>query len=348
MDAVDIHCTAVMPDGTRCNKIVKRGKNHCNIHYDKAQKLRHKYKKVWDIVSAFNLNSSSDTNHLMKTYGALNKAYHARLAHRSYAFVPECWDWGHNYQFELVQTKMDLCEQKLAVMYEKEKVEETPPDKQIVLFKPEIVAPPKPKAPSKKVSKKSKKKRKNKKSKHKPSNDKILDAYIEENEAIREEKTQLCILILNILEKMVGDDYDPLIFFSVLFSMISKLCEGGYFEKDYKPHLCSEPGCKECCDRIYLDRLFCDCGCAYNEDTFVIYMKRQYTCTLKKFCEILLMHKQKILSLINDVKYYYKIFGMEMLFISYELIYVEDKKRIVLRQTPKEKSFRERLFDKYF
>ena len=35
-----------------------------------------------------------------------NKAYNARMEHRKYAFVPECYDEGHDYQFVFIKNKI--------------------------------------------------------------------------------------------------------------------------------------------------------------------------------------------------------------------------------------------------
>jgi hypothetical protein len=118
-DLSDKKCTAVLTNGTRCNRTVTQGTYHCGLHNDKAMKLRAKYKKIWNKIYNVEIENTSDISELMKSHAIMRKAFEARSKHRQYAFVPECHDDAHNYQFDLVQNKMNQCEKKLAILYQK-------------------------------------------------------------------------------------------------------------------------------------------------------------------------------------------------------------------------------------
>ena len=56
--------------------------------------------------------------HLKLCHDLLVKAYNARLAH-SDAFAPECHDFGHNLQFQIIQDKIDKCRLEFSKIDEK-------------------------------------------------------------------------------------------------------------------------------------------------------------------------------------------------------------------------------------
>ena len=115
-------CSAFGLDNQRCLNETYKSTRHCSEHFSTATKLYLNYKKICNVAYSLNIHKEiPDTNekidYLNKCYVWLNKAYEARMAHRKYAFVPECYDDGHNKQFEIINNKMDICEKKLFAIY---------------------------------------------------------------------------------------------------------------------------------------------------------------------------------------------------------------------------------------
>src|SRR5438876_10338455 len=116
-------CCAITLDNKRCQNLVIKSSKHCSSHYNNALKLYKNYKKICDV--AYNLDVDKHINdpnekakYLLKYYVLMNKAYDARMKHRKYAFVPECYDLGHDKQFKLINDKINLCEEKLYELYQ--------------------------------------------------------------------------------------------------------------------------------------------------------------------------------------------------------------------------------------
>ena len=118
----------------RCKNKIYKG-YHCKDHYDKAVELYKNYKKICDIAYKLypenvKTNSESireDIQYLFKCHSWYVKAYNARMEHKNYAFTPEQSNIGHEYQFEWIDNKLNICDTKLKNLYnmiiEKEKVE---------------------------------------------------------------------------------------------------------------------------------------------------------------------------------------------------------------------------------
>ena len=158
MNCTQNQCCSPTINNKRCVNQVFKSSRHCKTHYPYANKLYMKYKKICDVAynlnintvdhnKKYNTNNNTNTNanisrkkvvdvedfkkiimekhdYFTHCYVWLNKAFTARLQHRKYAFVPECYDDGHNYQFEMLQDKINLCETKLMEVnseYEKHK-----------------------------------------------------------------------------------------------------------------------------------------------------------------------------------------------------------------------------------
>lgn len=382
-------CTAVLKDGTRCDTPVKKGLNHCGIHYEKAKKMRHKYKKIWPLLQNINIDNTSSNTELSKAYSVMNKALELRIKHRKYAFVPECYDEGHNFQLEMVQDKINQCEKKLSTLYEenmlsklarmtincitwnfnisnKEKINiintitntkselesNIPPllEFQIASFSlneiesnhesdifPLVEAINNTNKVTKKrtevQSRKRNKKNKSKKNKSKHTTD-VFDKYIAENEKLRDDKLKLVQLVFDIVAKLI-DKEDLHVMSVALFVVGFYLNEEGFFDEDYAPHICGEPGCTEC-SSVVIETLFCECGCVFkNKMCLQNHLFRQHDNDLKMFCTILLKHKQKLQPVIKNLQYYYNFYGTNMLFNAYNLTFDTAKNKMVLEQFTK-------------
>src|SRR5437868_9122502 len=118
MSCKENQCCAVTDDNKRCLNSAIHGTFHCNIHYTKAIKLYKNYKRVCETAYKLNINQNFDNindriAHITKCYLWLNKAFDARMNHRKYAFAPECYNEGHNFQFEIITKKIKKCEKVL-------------------------------------------------------------------------------------------------------------------------------------------------------------------------------------------------------------------------------------------
>lgn len=104
--------------GTRCILPVCQFSKHCEKHHNTAKKLYFKYKELCKTADELNIlkpikNRRKKIAHLRKCHDRLVAAYDARIAHRNYAFAPECHDFGHELQFKIIQEKIDKCKEEL-------------------------------------------------------------------------------------------------------------------------------------------------------------------------------------------------------------------------------------------
>src|SRR5579863_10042979 len=127
MSCAGNQCCAVVNDNARCLNAVTNGSTHCETHREKAITLYLAYKKLSDRVDKLDFakaakgiaNINDRINYLTKCYVLINDTYNARMRHRKYAFVPECYDDGHDYQFKRLQDLTTQCENMLARLYAK-------------------------------------------------------------------------------------------------------------------------------------------------------------------------------------------------------------------------------------
>jgi hypothetical protein len=80
-----------------CCAVVDTGR----CHNPKAVELYLKYKTLCnrlDKLEVENLDICDNLKRAIKCYSLLEQAFKASLKHRRYAFVPECYDEGHNYR----------------------------------------------------------------------------------------------------------------------------------------------------------------------------------------------------------------------------------------------------------
>src|SRR5690242_20357988 len=100
----------------RCSNYVIGDSDHCLYHRSIAQPLYMKYNKFCDKVQNFKYDLN-DVENLLKYYSLLNEAYNARRDHRKIAYIPEYYDRGHNFQFEILNEKITQCELWLSVLF---------------------------------------------------------------------------------------------------------------------------------------------------------------------------------------------------------------------------------------
>lgn len=120
-------CCAPLNNSKRCTKnIIDNSSIHCEDHYRKGIKLYKVYKilcnlsKILDVKKVDTFTSTLDKiKYLNKCYNAYFKAYEGRMEHRIYGLVPECYNYGHDLQFEILMDNINYCESQLETLYKK-------------------------------------------------------------------------------------------------------------------------------------------------------------------------------------------------------------------------------------
>lgn len=119
-------CCAPLSNNKRCpNNIREDSSIHCEDHYPRGIRLYKAYKKLCDMAEAFNL-SKVDTfpftldkiKYLNQAYYIHKRAYEGRMEHRIYGLVPECYDYGHDAQFDIIYKNISQCETELRSLYD--------------------------------------------------------------------------------------------------------------------------------------------------------------------------------------------------------------------------------------
>lgn len=117
-------CCAPLPNGQRCpNNIIDDSSIHCELHFPKGIRLYKLYKKLCDISEIYDLNKKFPTiletiRYINKAYYSYFRAYEGRMEHRIYGLVPECYDYGHNTQFDIILLKIQQSEDLLTSLYD--------------------------------------------------------------------------------------------------------------------------------------------------------------------------------------------------------------------------------------
>lgn len=126
-----MQCAAFFLKDTRCGGDVVGDSHHCEYHREKAKRLYLKYKKLDQKYEYLENNPcvlddvGSKIDYYIKLYDIYHKAYLAREKHRKYAFVPECYDEGHDYQFTKLNRNMDDCGKTLVGLFKLAEEKET-------------------------------------------------------------------------------------------------------------------------------------------------------------------------------------------------------------------------------
>jgi len=242
-------CAVIETNGKkgRCPNRPLNGKYHCGLHHHKAQKMYSYYKKVCANVDNYDINAIDDVNQLMKIYSYYNQAYDARMKHRSYAFVEEMHDEGHNEQFNIIRQKIDDCERRLTLLYQRSLCQNDG-------------ACPRRQSRSRKTAERLElersveeainriEKTKSERSLLNKTNVDYLDKCISENKALLKAKREVFHYISKKLKEMTRHKYDTErshVFVLAVFRLIQRLFELGYFNDDfditnYKPSRAEE------------------------------------------------------------------------------------------------------------
>ena len=350
-------CCAITIYNTRCIKNVTGKSDHCDLHRPTAKKLYTAYKDICSKADEFDIENNSNIQYLTRAYIWLNSAFDARMKHRKYAFVPECYDEGHDFQFTLIKQKINLCETKLAELY-----------KTTNMITNEVYV----------KSTKPKKNKKNSSSSSSTNSDDGIDSnisipariykyqkqrqvistdidqyisqYIEENKIIKERKK----ILVNYIRKCIlglirNNDTDLSLFCSTIYYILCELYSIDYFDRDFVPERCN---CNRC-DNFVSYKMDQFCGCTHcTDERFLLKLSEE---NLKKMYELLLLNKSKIQPVINSLLYYYHFYGKNIIALNYELTWDNKINSLVLKQIFVEEQIKKsklfsmtRLRDKYY
>jgi len=304
-------CCAVSDHNTRCLNLITYGGNHCELHRPKATSLYLKYKEVARMSELLDINKPIDDidqriDHVMKCYSKFNKTFNARLKHRKYAFVPEFYDKGHDYQFARLKERLDECETILSKLYYESSLKVTVSSIEECSDNTVSTIPLR--------IKKCNKRRRD----IEEDIDNWIDKYIEENREIMNRKyglmNNIIIFILRMFDEYDADKAIENAFPKcvMVYHLIRTLREYGYFSKDYQgkslkeyiPFRCG----KDCeCNGYEALDLRLVCGCIRENNTISKFFNLASEDGLKIFFGTLIFNKNKILPLIEDIKSLYMV-----------------------------------------
>jgi hypothetical protein len=345
----DNQCCAI-ENNIRCVNNVIGHSNHCTDHIGPAKILYKKYKKICDVAYNLDLNKNvsnieEHVKYIIECYEMFNKAYDARMAHRKYAFVPECYDYGHDYQFIFIKNKILECEKILselqmqyhrALMYETNNYtilnNEDVNIKEEDIFNIDIIP---------KTIMESNKRRND----TEQDVNEIMDKYIKENQEILKKKEILNRLFIecidNIVYKYIDKKYlsyyqtelQKLLIRVSIFHVICKLYRMEYFTDEFEPEKCQ---CNTC-DNYLPYKFKITCRCVYNYGSFENYINHTTEKLVKGVYNGLLLHSKKYIPIFNDMFLLFIIFDAEMLFMRIELRWDPKLNRLKMNQCIEEK-----------
>jgi hypothetical protein len=323
----------------RCENNTIDHTNHCEIHYISAIKLYKKYKKICEVAYSLDLHKSFTTiteniKYLMDCYKWFNMAFNARMEHRKYAFVPECYDEGHDYQFVFIKNKILECEKLLCEMNianERQKMMnnnyysllENQESRELVVYEPKQNVDV-----SNIIMKNNDERRK-----VEEDVEEIMERYRKENEENLRKRYVLQNLIIKYLDMFLNKyGQNVYIMYIAIYSIIKEINKVGYFNDNYKPVIC----CDSC--NIYVPISFVlSCRCLYNYHNFKHYLSKADNNSLKILYELLIKKRDKYESLFCDFLKLYYIFEDKTLFMDLEVVWDDKFNRLIMQQRTSEK-----------
>jgi len=319
MDCSQNQCCAIGLNNARCKNTCIGSSDHCESHRDTAVKLYHNYKKLQDKVDSLDFdknikNTKNKIDYVMKCYFLLKRTFLARSKHRQYAYVPECHDDGHDYQFIKLTKQIDECENKLTSLYkihEKETTIEEDQDEENEI------------GHSSENEKIRKQIRKFKKTRN--DTDEWIEKYNKENEEILSKRLNYIRLIDEEAISLFGDD-DLFIKNVALFNMVRKLYSIGYFFDTFKPNKCQHCNCG---NYMPFDVKLA-CSCIIDNNTVFKYFNLSTEDVLKLYYETLTKNKEKIRPIVEDLKLLYLLYNEQIICIRLWLEWNIDQNRLIL------------------
>jgi len=352
MDCSTNQCCAVSHYNSKCFGTVVPGSDHCEIHRPKAFKLYLAYKRLSDIIDTLDFNKYFNNimdriKYVMKCYNLLNKTFDARIKHRKYAYVPECYDIGHDYQFVKLKNQIEICENILAELYTEsscvnkfqESSEESEDDGfQEDEFQEESsdeLRQENVKTFPKRISKYIRHRKK-----IELEIDEWINKYIKENEEILRRRTVLVDNIMKLsLELFNPYDLDNAMEFAfakcvMIYNLTHKLFLMGYLPKNDKGHSIRTfvPTKCKCCDQYEVVDLQLSCRCIFENNTILKYLSLPSIDTLKQFFGLLLYNKDTIAEIVEDIKSLYEEYKDHTMFLRLYLVWNPLTSKLTIQQ----------------
>lgn len=306
MDCTLNQCKAPL-NNTRCTNYAIAGSSHCQLHKSKATSLYIKYKKFSDIVDKIDIHKpfkdvENQISHIVACYVVLNKTHDARVKHRSYALVPECFDSGHDFQFTKLKQQIEICETILSKLYAQQSESSS---ESSVDYDEGTIYVPKQKTLYQRV----------KKCRQDTEKDINLwiDKYIIDNKAIMDNR----ISLVGLIEKFIGNmfkpynaDISPFIQCVMVTGLVSELCRIDYLEEGFKPRMCEYCGCGSYVP--YTLTVTCECVQAIEQTVFAYYNLSAMD-GIKEYYETLLFKRSMILPMVKEIVYLHKLHGDKLI-----------------------------------
>ncbi|AYV83897.1 MAG: hypothetical protein Hyperionvirus13_40 [Hyperionvirus sp.] len=327
----------------RCpNETNMRSSHHCDDHFGKAIQLYKKYKLLSDKV--YNMDPEREFRDRGKKIQYLNrcidlyrKAYEARMIHRNFAFVPECFDYGHNLQFKIIQGKIDVCEEKLEEIYREDVMGD-----EIV----DAISGEEEDGEEVEIHKIIGKVRKFKRERMRDEleTERLLAVYIEENRVSGIAKKRVANLYVSLIRGVLlvaKEEYekgggpgiinvDDVVLQIMVSHLIYKLCQMNYLSGEYKPTKCKECNCNSFATEPM--KFGCDCYVEEFDDARDNLMLMEH-CWLKRMLEKGLKYRKKVEPLVKDIFFTYVIYERDMLEMEMFLGWDAKEGRLVLEET---------------
>jgi hypothetical protein len=328
-------------NNARCKNLVTYGGSHCEKHRPTAGIYYLAYKKLSDIADKLDINEpiadvTARINHVMKCYVAFDKTFHARMKHRKYAYVPECHDDGHDYQFVKLKAQLDACETILAQLYMNTPKEleylkdsdESEDSKQLSI---------KPIKPIKTIKTQVNKYNSRRRNTETETGD-WINKYIEENKVILSRRKTLIGNIVKFVAELF-DSHDLDFIFAkcvMIFNLTRRLYVLGYFPKDFQGRPMKEYipyKCMNCnCGEYEANELELMCGCIYQHNTIAEYFNLSTEDALKQFFGTALFNRKKIAAIVEDIKLLYLVHQDHVMFLKLWLVWDPSLKRLKIVQ----------------
>lgn len=322
-------CISFGSNGKRCTSLASTGCRFCKDHYDGSIKLYRNYKRICGYALNLKLDRGHDNNqskieYLLKCYSWLNRAFDARLKHRRLAIVPDCYDDGHDFQFQKIKELMETCERSLTELFnstlavEEKDITITDEDQkeiQEVLENEDKVFSTRKRKNLKELVIKIKKFRDN----SEEEANELVQKYISENKPISERWNHLINLVISYITQFIKPDVidqekDYLGIYRSVYETINFLTVMGYFEPAFKPCLCS------CGDySVYILELSLPKFFQNRRASYCFNEKREQD--IRWFYERLIRNKNVVQTIVEDLVNIYKMFGPRTFNMDMQLIW---------------------------
>jgi len=330
-------CAVVNIDGKerRCINVANTTIYHCSVHHDFTSKLYKDYKKICSVAYKMNIskrmsNMSDRLKYLMKCYVWLNKAYDARYKHRKVAFVPECYDEGHDYQFTMLKQKIDICENEIKNIYDSyDKKNNVPKKETIITTENDLMDVCENGSYDLMTIPNKVEKFKNIRKNKDLDIDEQIEQYIKVNAEELKKKDSIKQITMKYIKLMYKEKnyghLSGLMMIVPLHKICDELYQMKYFDDDYAPLRCK---CGKCDNYVCFD-IVLGCECIKYSNIDLYFNGATYT-AISKFYTLILRNKDKIMPILDDYIHYHKIYGPDVITMKLTLEWSIDKKRMVI------------------